>query len=155
MNSNGAPKQWSLTKNETTNIFEAWKQNLHYSLSLDTNFAPILADKFSWLKKLSTSPQSGLTSDREDVPTSRRRTANQKNVQLALMLGQIANVCPVISRNNIVKNSASVKSIWQAIRAHYGFQFTGAHFLDLASIKLDVDERPELRFIPAVNVLHR
>lgn len=64
-------------------------------------------------------------------------------VHLDLLLGQIANVCPVISRNTIVKNSTSVKSIWQAIRAYYGFQSTGAHFLDFANIKLDVDERPE------------
>ena len=70
MNSNGAPKQWSLTTNETINTFEDWKQNLHYSLSLGTIFAHILADNFSWLKKSSASPQRGLTSDREDVPTS-------------------------------------------------------------------------------------
>ena len=37
-------------------------------------------------------------------------------------MGQIANFCPVISSNTIVKNSTSVKFIWQAIRAHYGFQ---------------------------------
>ena len=60
-----------------------------------------------------------------------------------LPLEQIANFCPVISRNTILKNSTSVNSIWQAIRAHYGFQSTGAHFLDLSSIKLEVDERPE------------
>ena len=59
------------------------------------------------------------------------------------MLGQIANFCPVISRNTIVKNSTPVKSIWQAIRAQYGFQSTGANFLDFANIKLDVDECPE------------
>ena len=40
MNSNRAPKQWSLTKNETITTFEAWRQNLQYSLSLDANFAP-------------------------------------------------------------------------------------------------------------------
>ena len=42
-----------------------------------------------------------------------------------------------------MKNSASVTSFWQAIRAYYGFQFTGAQFLDFASIKLDANERPE------------
>lgn len=41
-----------------------------------------------------------------------------------------------------MKNSISVKSI-QAIKAHYGFQSTSAHFLHFASIKLDFDERPE------------
>ena len=45
-----------------------------------------------------------------------------------------------------MKNSTSIKSIWQAIRAHYGFQSTGAHFLDFASIKLDVDECPKALF---------
>jgi len=59
------------------------------------------------------------------------------------MLGQVANFCSVISSNTIVKNSTSVKSIWQAIRAHYGFQSTAAHFLDFASIKFDVYESPE------------
>ena len=122
---------------------EAERQNLQHSLSLDANVAPLLAENFLWQKKSSTYPQRGLTSDGEDVPTSRRRTANQNNVHLGLILGQIANFCPAISRNTIVKNSKSVKSIWQAIRAHYGFQSTSAHFLDFASIKLDVNERPE------------
>ena len=143
MNSSRAPKQWSLTKNESITSFEAWRQNLQYSLSLDANFAPFLADTFTWQKKSSTAPNRGLTSDGEAVPEARRRTAAQKNVHLELMLGQIANFCPVISRNTIVKNTTSVKSIWQAIRSHFGFQSTGAHFLDFSNIKLEVDERPE------------
>ena len=143
MNSNRAPKQWSLTKNETITTFEAWRQNLQYSLSLDANFAPFLADTFTWLKKSSTAPTRGLESDGDDVPTTRRRTAFQKNLHLDLMLGQIANFCPVISRSSIVKNSTSISSVWQAIRAHYGFQSTGARFLDFSDIKLEVDERPE------------
>ena len=143
MNSNRAPKQWSLTKNETITTFEAWRQNLQYSLSLDANFAPFLADTFTWLKKSSTAPNRGLESDGDDVPTTRRRTAFQKNLHLDLMLGQMANFCPVISRSSIVKNSTSISSVWQAIRAHYGFQSTGARFLDFSDIKLEVDERPE------------
>ena len=128
MNSNTAPKQWSLTKNETITTFEGWRQNLQYSLSLDANFAPFLADTFTWLKKSSTAPTRGLESDGDDVPTTRRRNAFQKNLHLDLMLGQIANFCPVISRSSIVKNSTSISSVWQAIRAHYGFQSTGARF---------------------------
>ena len=58
---------------------------------------------------------------------------------LELMLGQIAK----ISRNAIVKASTSIKHIWQAIRNLFGFQATGAHFLDFSDIKLEVDERPE------------
>ena len=138
MNSIRAPKQWSLTKHESITSFEAWRQNLQYSLSLDPNFAPFLADTFTWQKKSSTAPNRGLTSDGNAVPEAHRRTAAQKNVHLELMLGQIANFCPVISRNTIVKNTTSVKSIWQAIRSHFGFQSTGAHFLDFSNIKLEV-----------------
>ena len=62
---------------------------------------------------------------------------------LELMLGQIANYCPVIARNTIVKKSTSIEHVWQSIRAHYGFQSTGAHFLDLADLIKEPDERPE------------
>ncbi|KAL7398227.1 hypothetical protein ABVT39_006424 [Epinephelus coioides] len=41
---------------------------------------------------------------------------------------------------NIALKNASV---WQAIRLHYGFQCTGAHFIDLAAIKREPDERQE------------
>ena len=142
MNCNRAPKRWSLTKNETITSFEAWRQNLQYSLSLDANFSRFLADNFTWLKK-STAPNRGLEPDGDDVPTTRRRTAFQKNVHLEFMLGQIANFCSVISRSSIVKNSTSISSVWQAIRANYGFQSTDALFLDFSIIKLEVVERPE------------
>ena len=36
----------------------------------------------------------------------------------------------------------SISSI-EAIRQHYGIQFTGSRFLDLANIKLKSDQRPE------------
>ena len=42
MAGNRAPKQWSLTRQETIASFEAWRQNLQYRLSLDPNFAPFL-----------------------------------------------------------------------------------------------------------------
>jgi hypothetical protein len=84
-----------------------------------------------------------LADDGEDVAGARRRTAQQKVNMLELMLGQIANYCPVISRNTIVRNSTSTECIWQTIRLHYGFQSTGAHFIDFCDIKLQPDERPE------------
>lgn len=59
------------------------------------------------------------------------------------MLGQIANYCPVISGNTIIKNSTSVQNIWQVIRLHYGFQSTGAHFIDFSEIHLRPGECPE------------
>ena len=58
-------------------------------------------------------------------------------------MGQIAKFCPIVSRSSIIKNSVSLNDVWQKIRLHYGFQSTGAHFLDLSNIHLSPDERPE------------
>ena len=49
----------------------------------------------------------------------------------------------MLSRNSTVKHSTSLTDIWQKIHQYYGFQSTGAHLLDLASIHLQADERPE------------
>ena len=111
-----APKQWCLSKVETINSLENWKQNLLYTLSLDSNFAPFLADGFTWLKK--TKDQSptarGLESDGETVPLSRRLTAHQKANFLELMLGQIANYCPIIHLANYL-TTLLIPSHWRTI----------------------------------------
>ena len=57
------------------------------------------------------------------------------------MLEMIANWAPIVSRLSILRNSTSLDSVWQSIRAHYGFQTSGAYFLDLADIKLQQGER--------------
>ena len=57
------------------------------------------------------------------------------------MLGQIANFCPIIARNTIIRSSKSLSHIWQTIRLHYGFQSTGGHFLDFNGIHLEPGER--------------
>jgi hypothetical protein len=131
------------TGNKIYCSFENWKQNLLYTLSLDTNFAHFLLDDITWGRKSKTAPLRGFTSDADTTPAAERRTAQQKVSHLELMLGQIANYCPVISRNTIVKNSTSVENIWQTIRLHFGFQTTGAHFIDFADIHLEANERPE------------
>ena len=138
-----APKQWCLSKSETINSFENWRQNLLYTLSLDSNFAPFLVEGITWGKKTKTEPLRGFTDDGEDVAEASRLTAQQKVNFLELMLGQIANYCPIISRNTLVKNSTSIQSIWNTIRQHFGFQITGAHFIDFAEIHLEPNERPE------------
>jgi hypothetical protein len=81
-----------------------------------------LIDGVTWLRKTTAAPLRGFENDADAVPEARRRTAEQKAAQLELILGQIANYCPVISRNTIVNNSTSLSTIWQAIRAHFGFQ---------------------------------
>ena len=138
-----APKQWSLSKIETITSFESWRQNLAYTLSLDCNFAPFLAEGATWGKKTRAQPLRGFTDDGEDVPQVSRQTAQQKVNFLELMLGQIANYCPIITRNTLVKNSTSIQFIWNVIQEDFGFQITGAHFLDFASLCLNPNERLE------------
>ena len=141
--SHRAPKQWYLSKVETINSFENWKQNLLYTLSLDSNFAPFLADGVQWLTKTKAQPLPGLEADGDPISLARRLTARQKVNFLELMLGQIANYCPIIFRSTLVKNSTSLEYIWQTIRHHFGFQVTGAQFIDFSDIHLAADERPE------------
>ena len=138
-----APKQWCLGKNETVTSYESWRQNLLYTLSLDSQFAPFLMEGVTWEKKSKTSPLRGFTVDGEEIPENIRRTAQQKVNMLELMLGQVANYCSVISCNTIIKNCTSMAQIWQSIREHFGFQSTGAHFIDFSDICLDPNERPE------------
>lgn len=102
-----------------------------------------MADNFTWTKKNPTNPTRGLIYDDEAVPEASRRTSAQKLAHLELMLGLIANYCPIISRNSIIKLSTSVNTIWQSIRMHFGFQTTGGHFLDFDHIRLEPGERPE------------
>ncbi len=124
-----APKQWSLTKIETITSFEAWRQNLQYTLSLDPNFAAFLVDDSTWEKRTNANPLRGFTDDADGTPNA--RTAAQKATHLELMLGQKANFCSIVSRNTIVKNATSIKNMWQSIRLHYGFQSSGALSLTL------------------------
>ena len=45
-----------------------------------------------------------------------------------------------------MKSSTCLDDIWHALRTHYGFQTSGAHFLDLQDISLDTGERHEALF---------
>ena len=95
-----APKQWCLGKDETVNSFENWKQNIVYSA--------FLVDGVTWGKNTKPDPLRGFND--ADVSVNSRRTAAQKVTIFEFMLGQIANYCPVLSRNIIVRNSTAVKT---------------------------------------------
>ena len=128
-----ALKQWSLSENETANTFEAWKNNLVFILSLEDKFTPFLQPDASWGKKTKTNLSRGFTG----------KSAANRAATLDLMLGQIANFVPVISRNTIIKNSTSLKTIWDAIRLYYGEQSNGPRFLDFVTIQSSPSKRHE------------
>ena len=108
-----------------------------YILYLDENFKPFFANGFAWGKKTKTRPSRDLTDTADGL------TKEQKCAHVDMMLGQIANYATVISRTLITRNSANFADIWNQLREYYGFLNTGSRFLDLATIKLDVGERPE------------
>ena len=128
-----APIQWSLTRSETVQSFEKWRQNVILTLAEYEAFTPYL--EVTWKKKTNAEPYRGFTDDTT-------HTAIHKNATVDLLLGRIANFCPVISRNTIVKNSTCLKDVWSTIRLHYGFQISESQFLDITNI----DERPEDSF---------
>ena len=116
MASNRAPKQWILTKSETIISFEAWKQNLSYTLSLDPLFAGFLLEGVTWAKKSKTNPIRGFTDDTDDVPKENRLTAAQKVNHLELLLGQIANYAPVEVYLIMVKKLTQMRKFHQQWR---------------------------------------
>lgn len=75
-----APKQWQLTKNETINSFEAWGQNLPFTLLI----ALFLIDDVTWGRKTAAAPLRGFTNAAGEAG----QTAAQKVAQLEFMLGQ-------------------------------------------------------------------
>jgi len=63
-----APKQWSLTKNETVNSFENWKQKLQYTLASHEQFATFLVDGVTWLKRKANPTRDSLMTDVKQSP---------------------------------------------------------------------------------------
>ena len=138
---NRAPKQWTLTTDETLTSFTNWKENMIYTLSLDTSFAPFLKDGVTWKEDDEDSPHRGFEDDATGA--TNRKTKEEKCTALHLMLGQIANWATIISRNDIVTRSTSLGDIWNKLRQYYGFHTTGSRFLDLGTIRFQPGERAE------------
>jgi len=114
---------------------------VQYMLSLDSNFAPFLLYGINWAKNSALFPLHDFANDGAEIQNGQK--AQQKVAHLKLMFDQIANFSPLISRSAIVKNSTLLASLWQAIHMHFGFQPSGAHFLDFDSIHFWSDECSE------------
>ena len=140
---NRTRKQWPLEVSETITSFERWKSNLVYNIRQDSSFAPFINASWNKFSKKETNKYRGLVDDTDamEPDKNKQKTRAAKLADLELMLEMVANWAPIISRQSIIKNSTSLESIWQAIRAHYGIQTSGAYFLDLAEIKLEHGER--------------
>ena len=117
---NSSLKQWPLTESETLISFEAWRSNLVYRLNSDPKFAIFLLEGVAWQKHARAPGDTrGLQSDllpaddpdNPNGPNPAGFTAAQKVQNLDLMLQQIANFCPIISRRTIIYESTSISSV--------------------------------------------
>ena len=133
----------ALEQTETVTTFEQWKSILIYNIRQDGDFSPFISTSWNKFSKKSDNKYRGLIDDTAETQSdaTKRKTKDVKIADLELMLEMIANWAPIISRQSIIRNSTSLESIWQMIRAHYGFHKSGAYFLDLADIKLEHGER--------------
>lgn len=146
------PKILSLGEEETLSSLERFKQNITYQLRLDPEFRPFLCTVFG--KKTRSSPNRDLADDTEvktekngegqDVQvTTISRSKEDKTFVVDLLLDQIANFAPMIPRNDIVRDSASVQEVWQKIRMYYNLEKSGALMNACWSIKRKPEESPQ------------
>jgi hypothetical protein len=131
-----AQKQWLLSKQETITSFESWRQNLQYTFSLDSSFAPFLVDGSTWLKKSNAEPLRGFAM----TPRVPRKDVEQLNRKYTVGAHAWAN-CKLLSGN--IQKHYSQKLHFCCKHFHFGFQSSGSHFLDLNNIRLEAGERPE------------
>ena len=138
------PKQWKLKEEETITSFSSWLSNIEYHLSLNNEFARFLTSE--WSKK--SVMNRGLQPDTEAVVSvaADRKTNVQKNLILEQMLNLIAQFAPSLLGKDIVKNSTSLKCIWQRIRRYYAFSQSECNFLKLSLIQREPNERYETLF---------
>ena len=134
-------KQWKLTSDDKIDVtdFENWKTWLLYCIGNDTSASPFLPPA-AW-QASAVDETRGLVGDAEGaVP---RLSQAQKIANLEMMLGFVAVNTPILSRRQIVHESTSLEWVFNEIREYFGFQVTGARWLDFESITLKPDERPQ------------
>ena len=81
-------------------------------LSLEEAFEPFLKPDVIWGRKTKTSRFRGF----------RGTDAAHQVATLETMFGLIANYAPLVSCGTIVKNSTSLKSVWNILCLYYGIQ---------------------------------
>ena len=146
------PKPWVLTEEETFSSFSKWQSNMVYTLSKDKMFAPFLQPGVSWLKFSTADPHRGFTDDAGADGLKKEDKAHH----LSLMLSHLAQWVPHYLSFEITHDCTSMNSIWQAIRAYYGFQQSEVQFMAYSQITWEGrdKERPERLYRRILSHLH-
>ena len=117
--------------------FENWKHSVLYNLRLDGDFKNYLSVDFGIKTKLK--PNRSLV---DDTTGENKKTAAQKCEDVDFMLSQIAQYCPTIPHNDIIKDCASLSDVWQVVRMHSSLETSGSLLNDTWNITRNPDERP-------------
>ena len=123
-----------------------------YGLRLNPEFRPYLDIEFG--KKSKSAPTRQLKDETRSTTTEDGRvltriaeTAAEKCVTVDLLLETIANfACPYVPRNDIVKDSKSLKEVWAKIKLQYNQQQSGALLNECWEIKRNPDESPQVLY---------
>jgi hypothetical protein len=127
-----------------------------YGLRLNPDFKPFLKDNFEFGRKTKNTPFRNLTADTitvtekvgtEDVETEKETVSAEEKADIVdLLLEQISNYAPTVPRNDIVKDSKSLKEVWTKIKLHYNKQQAGSLLNECWKVKRESDETPQALF---------
>ena len=94
-----------------------------YSLRLDGDYKEWLKPNAKFGKKTALKPYRDLV----NVGTGENTvTAETRCNDVDFMLEQIAQYCPKIPHNDIVKDCGSLDDVWQVVRQHSNIETSGA-----------------------------
>ena len=136
------PKQRTLTEDENASTVEAWMESMVFHISLEDKTARFLpsGDLATW----TAAADRGFVDDPEQyTPAGSKMNKAAKAALLNVVLGSVAGYAPVINGPFVKKHSTSLESIWDRVRAHYGFRRTGSRILELMEFSLEQNESRE------------
>ena len=131
---------------------ESWKNNVLYGLKLNPDFREFLVADYVFGRKTKLNPCRNLVDDVKEQKINGEnvhvitRSKEDKAADVDMLLEQIANYCPHVTRNEIVKDSESLKEVWYKIRLAYDIQQTGSLINDCFNVKRNLDETPQALF---------
>ena len=114
---------------------------------MNEEFRPYLVAGFRWGKKSRLKETRDLVDipevKTEGVVTTPKKSKEERAIEVDLMLDQIANFAPVIPRNDVIKDSATMDEVFQKIRLFYNLQSTGSLLNECWNIKRLPEETPQ------------
>lgn len=150
------PKPKELAEDVDAAQMDQWQSNILYNVSTIPEFKPFCEPLVTW--QISSPEVLHQTRGFMSDTTRGGVTASQKVERLEQMLSYIASYVPVFIREDIVRNSTSLDSVFKIIRNYYSIKRSETNFMKYLQIVWEPNERPErlyqrLRFHLQSNLL--